>query len=48
MQTVHKDEDERGGSRRVDSMGVVVCIDKINRCVEGECFRRSGGRNTRI
>ena len=48
MQTIHKDEDERDGSGRTNSMNVVICTERIGRCVKGEYFERSGGGNTRI
>ena len=48
MQTIHKDEDEKGSSGRVDSIDVVICTGRIGRCVKGECFGRSGGENTKI
>ena len=48
MQAVHKYEDERNGSGGTYSIDVVICTERISKCVEGECFGRSGGGNTRI
>ena len=48
MQIVHKDENERSSSGRTDSMGAVICIEKISEFLEGECLGGSGRGNTRI
>ena len=43
MQAVLKNKDERGTSRGTDFVGVIICIERIGRYIEGECTRRSGG-----
>ena len=48
MQTVYKDKNERGTSGKIDLMDVVICIGRIGRCVEGECFVQSRGGNTSV
>jgi len=48
MQTIHKDEDEGGSSRRADPVGVIVCVRRISRHLEGECLGEVGRRRIGI
>ena len=48
MQTIYKDEDEGGGSRRTDLVGIIIYTRKISRCLEGECLGGVGRRRIRI
>ena len=48
MQIIHKDEDDRSGSRRTNSIGAIICTGRISGCLEGECLEGSGRGNTRI
>ena len=36
MQTISKNEDEEGSSRRTDLIGIVVYTGRIGRCLEGK------------
>ena len=36
MQVVFKNE--KSGSRRANSMGIILCTEKISICVEEKCF----------
>jgi len=45
MQTIYKDENERGSSRKTDSVGVIICARRVSRHLEEECpggFGRRG------
>ena len=48
MQTILKDEDKRGGSRRVDLVGTLVYIRRISRYLKGKHLRRVGRRRIGI
>ena len=48
MQIVHKNEDERNSSERIDSIGAVICTEMISKRLEGECFEETRRGNTRI
>ena len=48
MQTILKDKDKRGGSRRVDPVGAIICIRRISRHLKGECLGRVGRRRIGI
>jgi len=48
MQTIHKNEDERGNSGRADSMGIVVCVGRVSGCMERKYVGRFGGRRNGI
>jgi len=36
MQTIYQDKDERGGSRRANSVGPLIYTGGISRCMEGK------------
>ena len=48
MQVVYKNEDERGGSKRVNLVGIIVCAGEISRYLKGEHVGRFEGGVIRI
>ena len=48
MQIVHKNEDERNSSERIDSIGAVIYTEMISKHLEEECFEGTRRGNTRI
>ena len=48
MQIIYKNKDERGDSRRVNSVGTIIYIERISKYLKGECFRESRDKNFRI
>jgi len=48
MQIIYKNKDEGGGSRRTNSIDVVICVERISRCLEGEYIGGFGNRTIRI
>ena len=48
MQTIYKNEDEGGGSRRTDLVGTIICARRVNGHLEGECLGRFRRRGIRI
>ena len=48
MQTILKDEDKRGGNRRVDPVGAIICTRKISRYLKGEYLGGVGRRRIGI
>ena len=40
MQVVFEDENERSNGGRANSMGVVICAERISRYIEGEYIGR--------
>ena len=48
MQTIHKDENEGGGSKRTDPVGTIICARRVSGHLEGECLGRFGRRRIRI
>ena len=48
MQTIYKNEDERGSSRRTNLIGVVICAGRISRCLKGKYIGGFGSRSIRI
>ena len=48
MQAICKNEDEGGATGETNSMGTVLCIERIGRCVEGKCIGGPGGGGIRV
>ena len=48
MQVVYKNEDERGGSRIVNLVGIIICVGGISRYLKGEHVGRFEGGVIRI
>ena len=48
MQTIYKDENEGGGSRRTNPVGTIICARRVSRHLEEEYLGRFGGRRIRI
>ena len=48
MQVVHKDEDKGGTTRGTGSIGIVLHVRRVSRCVEGKYVGRTRSRGTRI
>ena len=48
MQVVYKNKDERDGSQRANSVGIIVCAGGISRYLKGEHVGRFEGRVIRI
>ena len=48
MQIIHQDEDEESGSRRANSIGIVIYIERVSKCMEGKYIRRLERRIARI
>ena len=48
MQTIYKNENEGGSSRRTNLVGTIICTRRVSRHLEGEHLRRFGGRRIRI
>ena len=48
MQIIYKNEDEGGGSGRTDLIGVVICAERISRCLKEEYIGGFGSRTIEI
>ncbi len=48
MQIIYKNKDERDDSRRVNSVGTIIYIERISKHLKGEYFGESRDRNFRI
>ena len=48
MQIVYKNENEGGGSRRADSVGVIIYARRVSRHLKGEYLRGFGRRRIEI
>ena len=48
MQIIYKNENERGGSGRTDLIGVVICAERISKCLEGEYIGGFGSKTIGI
>ena len=48
MQTISEDKDERDNDRETNPMNLVICTERVSRCVEGEYAGRFRGRENRI
>ena len=48
MQVILEDEDEWSSSRGANSVGIIICTERISRYIEEEYIRRPGIRRSRI
>jgi len=48
MSIICQNEDERDGSGGADSMGIVVCVGRISRCLERKHIRGFRSRIIKI
>ena len=48
MQAIHKNKDEESGSWRTDSVGVIIYIGRIGRCLKEKYTRRLGKKVVRV
>ena len=48
MQAIFEDEDERSNNESTSTVGVIIHIERISRCVEEESARRFGNIEGRI
>ena len=47
MQIIFKNKDKENNSRRLNSVDIIICIERVSRCIEGKHIRRfkiSGSR----
>jgi len=44
MQVVYQNEDERSDSRETNSIGIIICIGRVSRYLEGKYFGGLGSR----
>ena len=48
MQIIFEDEDEGEHGRGIDTVGLVICIGGIGRCLEGKRDGRNRSRRGRV
>jgi len=48
MQIIYQNENERSGSQRTDSVGVIICAGRVGRCLERKYTRRFRGEVARV
>jgi len=48
MQVIFENENKRSNDRGMNSIGIVVCVESIGKCVEGEYIERFRIRRSRI
>jgi len=48
MSIIYKNENEESSGGRANLVGIILCVERVSRCLEGEHIRRSGRRIIRI
>ena len=48
MQAILENEDKKSYSGRVDSIGFIICVREVSRCVERKYTRRFENRRSRV
>ena len=48
MQIIFENEDEGEFGKEASTVGIVICVGGIGRCMEGECDGETRGREGRI